>query len=202
MHERRHAHGVFLVHVQFVIQKKLDRFNFSRIYCVQQRRSVPSILGVRIRLVIQQKPGHFDVAKDTLQYYPSAEERISGERHLAYGLAQQGQFGEATKMATAIKDETKSASARLLVAQQLLGAGKLEPAKALILEAAALLANQTDSSAEYHTRSLIRLLAQVNERGKLLEIVEAAKSPLAKGRRTVAAIEGISLRINPRNDEE
>jgi thioredoxin-like negative regulator of GroEL len=116
--------------------------------------------------------------------------------------APSGQFDEATKVAKAIKDEADSASARILVAQQLLEAGKLEPAKALTLEAADLLAKQTDSSAEYHTLSLIPLLARMNQRERVMEIIEAAKSPLDKGRRTAAAIEGISLRVNSRKDEE
>ena len=42
----------------------------------------------------------------------------------------------------------------------------------------------------------------MNQREKVLEIIEAAKSPLDKGRRIAAAIEGISLRVNPRKDEE
>ena len=105
---------------------------------------------------------------------------MSAEAHLAYGLARHGQFDEATKMATAIEDEAKSASARILVARQLLEAGKLELAKALTLEAADLLAKQTDSSAEYHTWSLIRLLARMNQRERVMEIIDAAKSQLDK----------------------
>ena len=69
--------------------------------------------------------GHFDVAKEMLQYYPTDEERVSAERYFAYGLAKKRQFGEATKIAKAIKDVRMATSARILVAGQLLEAGKV-----------------------------------------------------------------------------
>lgn len=134
--------------------------------------------------------GHYGLARKTLDYYPTQEERVSGDRYLALHMAEQQQFEEAIQMARAIEDNSKAASARKFVAAQLMEARQREQARKLLFEAVELLFELDGSSPEHQRRDIVRMLARLGERDKVMEVIADANTPLDQGRRAAAALEG------------
>lgn len=146
--------------------------------------------------------GHFNLAERTLDYYPTPKERLSGERYLALHFAEQRKFGDATRIARAIPDMATAASARAFVAVQMLEAGQSDSASKLALEANDLLAQVADESAEYVRRRVIGLLGRLNDRKRVLQLIDSAGSPLEQAQRTAAAIEGTRAQIDSSQDND
>ena len=137
--------------------------------------------------------GHFDTARDMLKFYPTNEEKMSGKRYFARHLARHGRFDEAVRIARGIADSRISASARMYVAGEMHESGSTLLCHALLSEAEEQLLELKDRASEIALRRVVRMRAEWNDRERVMQIIDAARSPLEGAQLTVAALSGVGM---------